>query len=91
MGYNCIPLIGNSSKDHINHQMNGKDYLPEYQSFVLQQPCLLNALLPNDSVTFQYGKEPCFSFTKANEKYENMDEKGMSIKILSLPLLRYLS
>ncbi|WP_102265916.1 hypothetical protein [Massilicoli timonensis] len=76
MGYNCIPLIGNSSKkDHINHQMNGKDYLPEYQSFVLQQPCLLNALLPNDSVTFQYGKEPCFSFTKANEKYENMDEK----------------
>ena len=67
-------LIGNSNlTKHIANQMYHRTFLNEYQSYVLQQPCLLNALLLelNCQETIPYGKEPCFNL-RNEEKKKNM-------------------
>jgi hypothetical protein len=64
-------LIGNSNLiKHIANQMYHRTFLNEYQSYALQQPCLLNALLLNLNCqeTIPYGKEPCFNLRSEEQK-----------------------
>ena len=59
LGYEVCTLIGNYGRSrHIDNQMRGMDYLPEYVSDILQQPCLLNAVTSDTAEVFQYGQEP---------------------------------
>lgn len=69
LGYNVCPLIGNYGRErHIDNQMRGMDYLPENASEILQQPCLLNALIKEPTEVLKYGQEPCVSLKKADDK-----------------------
>lgn len=45
--------------------MRGMDYLPDYISKTLQQPCLLNAVISDTAEVFKYGQEPCVSLKNA--------------------------
>ncbi len=66
LGYEVCTLIGNYGRSrHIDNQMRGMDYLPEYVSDILQQPCLLNAVTSDTAEVFQYGQEPCVSLKNA--------------------------
>lgn len=69
LGYKACSLIGNYGRGrHIDNQMRGMDYLPEHVSEILQQPCLLNALINESTEVFKYGQEPCVSLKNANDK-----------------------
>ena len=60
LGYEVYTLIGNYSRSkHIDNQIIGKEYLEEHVSEVLQQPCLLNAIIENTENIIKYGQEPC--------------------------------
>lgn len=66
LGYEVCTLIGNYGRSrHIDNQMRGMDYLPEYVSNILQQPCLLNAVINDTAEVFKYGQEPCVSLKNA--------------------------
>lgn len=68
LGYEVCTLIGNYGRGkHIDNQMRGMDYLPEYVSETLQQPCLLNAIIAETNEVFQYGQEPCVSLKNATD------------------------
>lgn len=65
LGCQVCTLIGSSGRGiHIDGQLRGRDYLEEYSSQMLQQPCLLNALIEDPSTTIKYGEEPCTSLRK---------------------------
>lgn len=67
--YKACSLIGNYGRGrHIDNQMRGMDYLSEQVSEILQQPCLLNALIDESTEVFKYGQEPCVSLKNANDK-----------------------
>lgn len=69
LGYKACSLIGNYGRGrHIDNQMRGMDYLSEHVSEILQQPCLLNALIDESTEVFKYGQEPCVSLKNANDK-----------------------
>lgn len=69
LGYKACSLIGNYGRGrHIDNQMRGMDYLSEHVSEILQQPCLLNALIDEATEVFKYGQEPCVSLKNANDK-----------------------
>lgn len=69
LGYHVCPLIGNYGRGrHIDNQMRGMDYLQEDVSEILQQPCLLNALIHESTEVVKYGQEPCVSIKKADDK-----------------------
>ena len=66
LGYKACTIIGNYGRGrHIDNQMRGMDYLPEHVSEVLQQPCLLNALIDETTEVIKYGQEPCTSLRNA--------------------------
>lgn len=66
LGYEVCTLIGNYGRNrHIDNQMRGMDYLPDYISKTLQQPCLLNAVISDTAEVFKYGQEPCVSLKNA--------------------------
>lgn len=66
LGYEVCTLIGNYGRNrHIDNQMRGMDYLPNYVSKTLQQPCLLNAVISDTAEVFKYGQEPCVSLKNA--------------------------
>lgn len=68
LGYKACSLIGNYGRGrHIDNQMRGMDYLSEYVSEILQQPCLLNALINESTEVFKYGQEPCVSLKNAKD------------------------
>lgn len=73
LGYKACSLIGNYGRGrHIDNQMRGMDYLSEHVSEILQQPCLLNALINESTEVLKYGQEPCTSLKNANDKnYRN--------------------
>lgn len=64
-GMEVCTLIGNSGRQiHIDNQLQGREYLPEYASEVLQQPCLLNMYIEDSEALIRYGQEPCTSLVK---------------------------
>jgi len=66
LDYEVCTLIGNYGRGkHIDNQMRGMDYLPEYVSETLQQPCLLNAIISESTEVIKYGQEPCVSLKDA--------------------------
>lgn len=72
LGYKVCTVIGNYGRGrHIDNQMRGMDYLPEYISETLQQPCLLNAIINDTPEVIKYGHEPCVSLRNAaNNNYK---------------------
>lgn len=66
LDYEVCTLIGNYGRGrHIDNQMRGMDYLPEYVSETLQQPCLLNAIIGESTEVIKYGQEPCVTLKNA--------------------------
>lgn len=66
LDYEVCTLIGNYGRGrHIDNQMRGMDYLPGYVSETLQQPCLLNAVISENTEVIKYGQEPCVSLKNA--------------------------
>ena len=66
LDYEVCTLIGNyGRRRHIDNQMRGMDYLPEYVSDTLQQPCLLNAIINESTEVIKYGQEPCVALKNA--------------------------
>ena len=58
LDYEVCTLIGNyGRRRHIDNQMRGMDYLPEYVSDTLQQPCLLNAIINESTEVIKYGQD----------------------------------
>ena len=66
LDYEVCTLIGNYGRGrHIDNQMRGMDYLPKYVSVILQQPCLLNAVIDESTEVIKYGQEPCVTLKNA--------------------------